>query len=257
MHQAVGHGEQPTVSSATSLCLNPAMIRWLWLASLLLLLAPAGCDDKKQAEDDDNDDSAEAEKKEEKKKEKKKEKRKAKDDGKPEVFVDCSKARGGGYLTSAKTAEAKNVVGAIARGATAAYERETVASEDPLAAISHQLCKSATPVPAAGPPKGKKYPSKTAEGQDYQTGDAETGWRCLKFSMSQPQYFQYGYNAGSGYKSTEFGLPDPGPDGFEAWAMGDLDGDGRPSLYVRTGQVNKETQLLKHQTHLACVDPFE
>ncbi len=33
------------------------------------------------------------------------------------------------YLASAKTSEAKNTIGAIARGAAASYERETAASE--------------------------------------------------------------------------------------------------------------------------------
>ncbi|MBW2455151.1 MAG: hypothetical protein JRI68_11605 [Deltaproteobacteria bacterium] len=229
------------------------MTRWLLLAASLLLLVPAGCDEKnKGGDDDDNDDeSAEEEKKE------KKEKSKAKSDGKREVFVNCAEAKRGGYLASAKTSEAKNSVGAITRGAMAAFERESAATEDLSAPVGHQLCKSATPVPASGPPKATKYQSKGVEGQDYETGDQTTGWKCLKFAMSQPQYFQYGYNAGSGYKSTEFGLPDPGPDGFEAWAMGDLDGDGRPSLYVRTGKVNKETQALKMNTMLSCVDPYE
>ena len=57
-------------------------------------------------------------------------------------------------------------------------------------------------MPADGPPKGKKY--QPDPNGDYETGDSTTGWRCLKFAMTQPQYYQYGYNAGGGYKSTEF-----------------------------------------------------
>jgi len=224
------------------------MNRWL----LLLALVPfvlAGCDDKKKSGDDDDNDDESAETKED-------DKGKAKDDGKPKVFVDCSEAGPGSYSKAAKTSEAKNGIGAITRGAMAAFERERAVGDDPMVA-SHALCKSATPVPAGGPPKGVKYQPQSTEGQDYETGDAETGWKCLKFAMSRPQHYQYGYNAGSGYKSTEFGLPDPGPDGFEAWAMGDLDGDGRPSLYVRTGKVDKATQRVKPGTRMSCVDPFE
>jgi len=228
------------------------MTRWLLLASSLLLLVPAGCDDKNK-DRDESDDESDEETKEEKGKAKE---GKAKDEGKPKVFLDCSEAKGGGYLTSAKTAQAKSSIGAIARGAAAAYEREYASAEQPDEVSTHRLCKSATPVPAAGPPKGTKYEPKS-DGTDYETGDEQTGWRCLKFAMTQPHYFQVGYNAGSGYKSTELGLPDPGPDGFEAWAMGDLDGDGRPSLYVRTGKVDKEAQRLKLSPVMSCVDPFE
>lgn len=224
---------------------------WLLAISLSLVLAPAGCT-KDKADQEDEDEA-------EKKKSKKKKKKKKADDAKPKVYVNCSDAKSLGslgYLNSSKTSEAKNTVGAISRGATAAYERER-ATDDLDDAPSHELCKSASPVPADGPPKGKKYQPNTADGQDFESGDAETGWRCLKFSLTQPHHYQYGYNAGSGYKSTEYGLPDPGPNGFEAWAMGDLDGDGKPSLFVRTGVVNPETQRLKLSTTLSCVDPAE
>src|SRR5690349_1577691 len=54
------------------------------------------------------------------------------------------------YIASAKTSEAKNTVGAIARGARAAYERERVADEliagEP-AGSGHSLCGTAVPVP--------------------------------------------------------------------------------------------------------------
>ena len=60
------------------------------------------------------------------------------------------------YLASAKTSEAKNSVGAITRGAAAAFERETAASQilaggDSSAAASHSLCTSADPVPDVRP----------------------------------------------------------------------------------------------------------
>lgn len=131
------------------------------------------------------------------------------------------------YLAAAKTAEAKNTLGAIARGANQAYERE---GADPSA--PHKLCKSAVTVPAAVP-AGKKY-MPASSGADFDTGDAETGWKCLKFSMTQPIYYQYDYHQGSGYLSTS---TSPGADGFEAAARGDLDGNGKTSLFALSGRV--------------------
>lgn len=134
------------------------------------------------------------------------------------------------YLGAAKTAEAKNSIGAIARGARAAYERESV---DPSA--PHKLCGSATTVPAAVP-AGTKYMPGVSAGSDFNTGDAENGWMCLKFSMTQPIYYQYSYHQGSGYIGPA--SQSPGPTGFEAAARGDLDGNGKTSLFVLTGTAS-------------------
>lgn len=218
----------------------------------LLLFSVTGCNERGAAATESDDDAAEK-----KTTKKKTTKKKNEESAEREVFPDCSKAKGLGYLEASKTSEAKNTIGAIARGAAAAYEREHVSEAVDDEAATHKLCASATPVPADGPPKGRKYQPNHDEGADYNAGDPRTGWPCLKFLMTQPQYYQYGYNAGSGYKSTAFGLPDPGPDGFEAWAMGDLDGDGKPSLFVRTGTVDKATQTLKMSTVIGCVDPGE
>lgn len=133
------------------------------------------------------------------------------------------------YIGAAKTAEAKNTLGAIARGARASYERETA---DPAA--PHKLCGSAITVPSAVP-AGTKYMPGSGVGLDFNTGDAENGWQCLKFTMTQPIYYQYSYHRGSGYVGPA--SQSPGPDGFEAAARGDLDGDGKTSLFVLTGQA--------------------
>jgi hypothetical protein len=136
------------------------------------------------------------------------------------------------YLVSAKTSEAKNTLGAIARGATASYEREAVGG-------AHAFCKSAVAVPNAVP-SARKYQPSTAPGADFESGDEESGWKCLRFTITQPHYYQYGYSQGGPYKGPSVGGPDPGPSGFEAWAAGDLDGDGVTSLFTITGTVDAQ-----------------
>lgn len=131
------------------------------------------------------------------------------------------------YLAAAKTAEAKNTVGAISRAAQAAYEREQMTP--PI----HRLCGSAVPVPARVPAAVKYMPS-SAAGADFQTGSATDGWACLKFAMAMPVYYQYHYQQGSGWVAPANA---PGPNGFEAAAVGDIDGNGTTSKFARTGVV--------------------
>lgn len=131
-------------------------------------------------------------------------------------------------VSSAKTREARQSVGALARAAVAAFDR------------SHALCKSTkNPVPASVPVKGRKYAPQFKEGADFRTGDEGTGWKCLQFMMTSPTHYRYDYRAGGDYKCVARGGVDPGPDGFEASAEGDLDGDGVTSLFCATGKVVK------------------
>ncbi len=94
------------------------------------------------------------------------------------------------YIATAKTAEARNTIGAITRAAVSSYESD------------HVLCASARPVPVTVP-KATKYMPSTVAGNDFNSGDDHLGWKCLRFSMTQPIYYQYQYHAGSG-------LPDAG-----------------------------------------------
>ncbi|WP_437494454.1 type II secretion system protein [Sorangium sp. So ce1014] len=150
------------------------------------------------------------------------------------------------YLATAKTAEAKQIVGAITRSAINQYENERDVSQvlpatGVAAASSHTLCASAAQVPLDFTAvQGRKYQPSATSGVDFLSGSAVGGWQCLGFSISQPIYFQYSYQVGSGYVSE--GLPGaPIPSGsaaFEAGARGDLDGDGPPCTLVRTGEVH-------------------
>lgn len=123
------------------------------------------------------------------------------------------------YIALSKQAEAKNSLGAIARAAAAAYEEEDVLGTGP---VTHRLCKSASrPVPASiSEVAAKKYMSSPA---DWRSDPADTGFTCLKFEMSMPQYYAYDYKASA--------------TGFKALASGDLDGDGHASHFEIEGRV--------------------
>jgi type IV pilus assembly protein PilA len=151
------------------------------------------------------------------------------------------------YLTNAKTAEVRNSLGQMAKDAVAAYERESMGAE-PLApggtaALSNALCASATKsVPAAkGSIAGKKYQSSVA---DWNT-DAATnaGFACLKFSMSDPQYYMYSYAIDA-------------PQGtFTATGEGDLDGNGTLSTFTMKGTVTENRVMVSPS--IAEVNPDE
>src|SRR6185437_6988509 len=140
----------------------------------------------------------------------------------------------------AKVAEARSNVAAIARLAVAAWERDR---RGPNNTVVHALCKSAQPVPA-DVPRGEKYMPSSQPGADWHSGDAVSGWPCLGIALESPHYYQYTYSAGGPYKGPERGGWDPGPDGFEVAAEGDLDGDGTTSLFTITGNVDPGTSAV-------------
>jgi type IV pilus assembly protein PilA len=130
------------------------------------------------------------------------------------------------YIASAKTTEAKNAIGRIAKDASSAYTREKMAgavlAPGAQAALSNALCGASAAVPAdIAAVEGKKYQSSVA---DWESGDQATGWKCLKFSMQEPQNYQYQYLI-------------PAADQFVAQAQGDLDGDDVLSKFELRGAV--------------------
>jgi type IV pilus assembly protein PilA len=148
-------------------------------------------------------------------------------------------------VATAKTAEAKLVVGAVARNAAVQYERERDIAELLLAgggtaANTHLLCTSATPVPAnIAQVRGTKYQPSAAVGADFMTGSPIAGWQCLSFSIMSPISYQYRYLMGGGFLSQSIaGAPLPaGSETFEASAQGDTDADGNQSTFARVGEV--------------------
>jgi type IV pilus assembly protein PilA len=163
------------------------------------------------------------------------------------------------YLKSAKTSEAKNSIGRISRSAQEAYERETSLSQivtlgTESAAASHALCDAAVAVPVAVP-LGKKYAPNNAAGVDFNSGTASAGWKCLRFEVNDPMYYQYDYTK-TAYR-TITGLTSPTlANGFQAIATGDLDGDTVTSNFVLQGQVEANGQL-NRSTQVYINEEFE
>jgi type IV pilus assembly protein PilA len=127
------------------------------------------------------------------------------------------------YIANAKTAEARNSVGQIAKDAVAAYEAERLPSPGSSAAPGHRVCPSASrPVPVeAAMISGKKYQS--AAGEWAVDKERDAGFACLRFEMTAPQYYQYRYEATAS--------------SFTAGGRGDLNGDGRFSEFQLQGQI--------------------
>ncbi|MBK9261718.1 MAG: hypothetical protein IPM54_18195 [Polyangiaceae bacterium] len=132
------------------------------------------------------------------------------------------------YLAKSKAAEAKSTLYFMASSARRAYHEGK--------GTPNNLCKSSVPVPATIP-KGTTHTPTMGAGSDWDSGDATTGWKCLGYFTTETLRYQYQYIQGSGYKGPKRGGPDPGKDGFEVSAEGDLDGDGKTSLFTKTGKI--------------------
>lgn len=181
------------------------------------------------------------------------------------------------YLASAKTSEAKNSIGAIGRAGVGAYERENAASELLApgvagAALNNDVCGSAVPVPAAAPPAGNKYqpdPAGDFEATVVDSNDVNVGWKCLKFSITNPIYYQYHYQANrvSPFVTNMVALAPTGavvnPDTadvnirFEAAAMGDIDNDATNSLFSLVAAVDPATSEIRLGTQVYISEEYE
>lgn len=130
------------------------------------------------------------------------------------------------YIANAKTAEARNSLGQLSKDAASAFEREKIANnavmgEGASVAYSQKFCgNAAARVPAAAPVAQKYQSSKN----DWESGDAENGWKCLKFAIDNPQYYSYGYTSNTAAD-------------FTADANGDLNGDGSLSTFSIGGSL--------------------
>jgi type IV pilus assembly protein PilA len=132
------------------------------------------------------------------------------------------------YVANAKTAEARNSLGQIAKDAAAAVEREkgsnSLVAFGGTSALMRSFCSSSLMVPATVP-HGQKYQSQASDW----SGTPTAGWMCLKFVMDEPQYYAYQYTVAS---------TDPSTGGFTVTANGDLNGDGITSAFSVVGSAS-------------------
>jgi type IV pilus assembly protein PilA len=141
------------------------------------------------------------------------------------------------YLLNAKTTEAKNSVGQMAKDAKTSFERESMASgvlqAGTSTAIINNLCTSALASVPDGleKVKGMKYQSALLEWSG--TGDPTVGFQCLHFGLTDPQYYLYDYKGTTGANGT-----------FDAIAHGDLNGDGVSSTFVLRGTVEPTSRTV-------------
>ncbi|HEY1957162.1 MAG TPA: type II secretion system protein [Polyangiaceae bacterium] len=146
------------------------------------------------------------------------------------------------YLKSSKTAEATNNIGAIQNSATEALAREKMSgayvAPGGSVALAYGFCATepgSTATTAAVPtavPKGEKFVSGAgdwAKGKGAGNGGADIGFYCLKFEVTKPQYYSYGYTATGAGTNTG--------DAVDIVAQGDLDGNGVTSLFVMHGEI--------------------
>ena len=127
------------------------------------------------------------------------------------------------YLQEAKSAEARIVMGQIAK-------LYAVSLQEPSAAGKRPLPKKLASLPAvpATVPRGAKYQS---------SADDWKAWAPIHFSLTEPQYYQYEVVAAKDGKTAEI------------FARGDLDGDGKTSLYRLKIQLDPKTAQLTAVDH--------
>lgn len=121
------------------------------------------------------------------------------------------------YLIATKTAEALNNVGQIAKDIVMAWEAEEIT---PSGTIKNRNKKKLTSFPAvpATVPRGVKVQTKA---------DDWKAWAPIKFEIDQPQYYQYEVRAAKDGESAT------------VIARGDLNGDGKTSLYELAIKVDR------------------
>jgi len=121
------------------------------------------------------------------------------------------------YLKHAKTAEVTRNLGFMEIGEKSQYQLE-VPFNGNFNMYVHQFCPNSTALPATLPHAQKIVVPQTAWN--------DSGWACLKFAISDPQFYQYQHitNGSTGTAAN-----------YTAVAYGDLDGNNTASTFQLTG----------------------
>jgi type IV pilus assembly protein PilA len=143
------------------------------------------------------------------------------------------------YLMHSKGVEAKNSLGQMAKDAKVAFERESMAAKvlagGSVVGVSSNLCLSASAMvpPDMTPVTGGKYQSIPDEWLVDKLALPPKGFACLKFAISDPQYFAYNYMGTAGSAGV-----------FTASAYGDLNGDTVTSTFQLAGKLDSAIVLV-------------
>jgi type IV pilus assembly protein PilA len=133
------------------------------------------------------------------------------------------------YLVNAKSAEARNAVGQIAKDYAVWWEKEDIKPRGRRKLVSFP------PVPKTIP-RGVKYQSMPSDWK---------AWEPIRFEMEAPQYYQYEVRASKDGSSADI------------FARGDLDGDGKPSEFRLHLTVDRARDMLIIAPSLEEHDPDE
>jgi len=158
------------------------------------------------------------------------------------------------YVAAAKVGEAKQTIGAIARGISMISDRSAKSEVLPLGGTSSTATTVLCPecggtMTCAAPqfvPAARKYQPDNSGGKDFD----QCCWRCVRFGLDDPTYYQYRYSVGSSYLGPALGGPDPGGTGVEVAAVGDLDGDGTVSTLTMPGTRDAQTGELRFASQI-------
>lgn len=127
------------------------------------------------------------------------------------------------YLKHSKTAEATRNLGSIETGSKNQYNQESPVSGSPGVFV-HEFCPTMTVSTPTTIPAAQKVLVTASEWNN-------NTWKCLKFTINEPQFYQYQYlSTGQGTSAS-----------YTAIARGDLDGNGSASSFTLTGTVAAET----------------
>ena len=130
------------------------------------------------------------------------------------------------YLKHSKTAEATRSLGSIEQGSKSKFQLDTDSLGGGSGPFLHVFCSTATITPATVPAGAKVAVTTTAGSTtDYN----QDGWKCLKFAMSEPQFYAYSYTSNGPSTGGTAAL-------YTAIANGDLDGNGQLSTFTLSGK---------------------
>ncbi len=121
-----------------------------------------------------------------------------------------------GYLRHAKTAEATRALGNMEAGARTQFNKVTVVSDGSMV---HTFCPSGPMTPTTVPKAEKRKVDTTAW--------MDETWKCLLFSLNDPQYYAYQFVSNGSYGTAAR---------YTATAFGDLDGDNTTSSFQLIGR---------------------